>query len=214
MLRCNADGGHKFISYLVYTAILKILALKKNINKARLSSQLSHIYSKTWITTAVSQDWFKNCFVPEAEKYCWGNNILFKILLIADNASADLHDFHSNVEFVFLPANISPPAYGSDGVIANFEAHYLQMTFGILIATGLHYVYTFSRPNMYSGIRNVTTSYVGECNTLAVPRVTKENSENFKITGNLTEKPSDYNSTALAYSVIILHRSRSCDFNI
>jgi hypothetical protein len=35
-------GGHEFKSYLVYTAILKILALKKHINKARLSSKLSH----------------------------------------------------------------------------------------------------------------------------------------------------------------------------
>ena len=53
----------------------KSLLLKENINKARLSSQLPHINSKTWITTAVSQEWLKNCFVPEAEKYCWGNFI-------------------------------------------------------------------------------------------------------------------------------------------
>jgi len=70
MLRGNADEGHKFKSYLVYTVILKILALKKIVYKARLSSQLSHIISKTWITTAVYHDWFKNGFVSEAEKYC------------------------------------------------------------------------------------------------------------------------------------------------
>jgi len=38
-------------------------------------------------------------------------------------------------------------------VTANVKAHCL---FGVLIATGLHYVRF--RPNVYSGIRNVTTS--------------------------------------------------------
>lgn len=38
--------------------------------------------------------------------------------------------------------------------------------------------------------------------------------ENVKIIGILTEKPSDYNSTALANSDIALHWSRFCDFNI
>jgi hypothetical protein len=39
------------------------------------------------------------------------------------------------------------------GVTVNVKAHCL---FGVLIATGLHYVRF--RPNVYSGIRNVTTS--------------------------------------------------------
>jgi len=47
-----------------------------------------------------------------------------------------------------------------------------------------------------------------------MPRVIKENSENVKILGILTKKPSDYNSTALASSVMALHWSRSCDFKI
>lgn len=66
------------------------------------------------------------------------------------------------------------------GVTADFKACYLQITYGVLIATGLHYVYKFSGPNVYPGIRNVSTSYVGECNILALPRVTKENSEYVK----------------------------------
>jgi hypothetical protein len=110
----NAEWGHKLKSYLVYTAILKILALKKTLTRPRYPL-LSHINSKTLITTAVSQDWFKNCFVPEVEKYSWGNNIPFNNLLIAHNVSAHLHGFHSNVEFMLVSANISPPAYGSGG---------------------------------------------------------------------------------------------------
>jgi len=68
------------------------------------------------------------------------------------------------VLYVFLPANISFPPM-DQGVTANFKAYYLQITSEVLIATGLHYVHTFSRPNVYSGIRNITTSYIGECLT-------------------------------------------------
>ena len=66
----NADGSQNFKPYIVYKAILKIRELKKNISKATLSFQLSPINSKALITTALSEDRFKNCFVPEAEKYC------------------------------------------------------------------------------------------------------------------------------------------------
>jgi hypothetical protein len=122
MIRGNADGVTSSNRILFTQQFWKSSRLKKNINKARLSSQLSHINSKGRITTSLSQDWFKNCFVLEAEKYCWGNNIPFKILLIIDNATAHLNGFHSNVLYVFLPAHISPPAYWPR-VTANFTPY-------------------------------------------------------------------------------------------
>jgi hypothetical protein len=84
------------------------------------------------MTIVLFEDWFMNCFIPEVEKFCRGNDIPFKILLIVDNAPghhAHLDDIHASVKVAFLPPNTTSIIQPMDhGVIANFEAYYVRRT--------------------------------------------------------------------------------------
>jgi hypothetical protein len=65
---------------------------------------------KAWMTIALLEDLFMNCFIPEVEKFCRENDIPFKILLIVDNAPglpSHLDDFQTNVKLVFLSPNMT-----------------------------------------------------------------------------------------------------------
>ena len=42
---------------------------------------------KAWMTGVKFENWFKDNFVPEVERYCRRKNIEFKILLLLDNCS-------------------------------------------------------------------------------------------------------------------------------
>jgi hypothetical protein len=130
LLGANAEGDCKLKPLLVYHS--ENPRAFKGLSKATLPV---HFRSnpKAWMTIALFEDWFINCFIPEVEKFCTGNDIPFKILLIVDNAPghpAHLDDFHTNVKVVFLPPNMTLILQPMDqSVIANFKAYYLQRTF-------------------------------------------------------------------------------------
>uniref|UniRef100_A0A8C9RWJ8 DDE-1 domain-containing protein n=1 Tax=Scleropages formosus TaxID=113540 RepID=A0A8C9RWJ8_SCLFO len=72
-------------------------------------------------------------FIPQAKEYCKQNNILFKILVILDNAPGypqHVGDMHPNVKVVYMPRNttvlIQPMAQGT---IAAFKKYYLRQMF-------------------------------------------------------------------------------------
>ncbi|XP_069832131.1 tigger transposable element-derived protein 1-like [Dendropsophus ebraccatus] len=83
---------------------------------------------------AVFEDWFNNHFVPGVEQYCTSKDILFKVLLILDNAPghpADVDDFHPNVKVVYLSPNTTALIQPIDqGIIATFKTYYLRRVIG------------------------------------------------------------------------------------
>jgi hypothetical protein len=121
LLGANAAGDCKLKVLLVYHS--ENPRAFKGLSKATLPV---HFRSdpKAWMTIAHFEEWFMNYFIPEVEKFCRGNDIPFKILLIFSNApghSAYLDDFHANVKVVFLPPNTTSIHQPMDqGVIANF----------------------------------------------------------------------------------------------
>jgi hypothetical protein len=121
----NAAGVCKLKSLIVYHSENPLAF--KGLSKATL---LFHFRSdpKAWMTKALFEDWFMNCFISEVEKFCRGNDILFKILFIVDNAPghpAHLDEFHVYVKVVFLPPNTTLILQPMDQqVIANFKAYY------------------------------------------------------------------------------------------
>ena len=78
------------------------------------------------------QDALLNCYARKMEKYCLENNILFKILLIVDNAPGHppfIGDLHPTIEIVFLPINTASFIQPMDQrVTAGFKAYYLRKT--------------------------------------------------------------------------------------
>ena len=121
-LGSNAFGGHKFKLHLVCHPE-NSLALKSIIQGYPFS--LLQVRSKAWVTVALFEDLFINCFIPETDKYCRGNNIPFKVVLVVNNAScyaAHIDNFSSNkLAPSSLSLSLSPPpkhyisspAYGS-----------------------------------------------------------------------------------------------------
>ena len=77
----------------------------KNKNKQALPVYW-RVNRKAWVTSELFMDSFHNCFVPQVERYLAGKNLLFKVLLLLDNAPGcptDLNGAHLNVEVMFLP---------------------------------------------------------------------------------------------------------------
>ena len=105
----------------------------KNVNKHMLPVHY-RANSKGWMSQAMFEDWFSNCFIPEVRNYCAEKGIPFKILLLLDNAPAHpkhIDDLHPDVKVVYLPKNTTSVLQPMDqGVIANFKALYLRTTFG------------------------------------------------------------------------------------
>ena len=126
----NASGDLKLKPMLIY----------RSENPHALKGYSKHslpVYwksnKKAWVTKSLFEDWFKNCFCPEAERYCKSINLDFKILLILDNAPGHptaLGDLCDNVKVIFLPPNTTSLIQPMDqGVIATFKAYYLRKTF-------------------------------------------------------------------------------------
>uniref|UniRef100_S4RL09 HTH CENPB-type domain-containing protein n=1 Tax=Petromyzon marinus TaxID=7757 RepID=S4RL09_PETMA len=103
----------------------------KGISKATLPVYF-RANPTAWVTVAIFEDWFINCFIPDVEKYCRDEGIPFKILLVIDNAPshpAHLDDFHPNIKVVFLPPNATSVLQPMDqGVNAKCKAYYLRRT--------------------------------------------------------------------------------------
>ena len=57
----------------------------KNVNKHTLPVYFRS-NAKAWMTQALFEGWFLNCFIPQVREYCLERGIPFKILLIPDNA--------------------------------------------------------------------------------------------------------------------------------
>ena len=71
LLGGNAAGGYKLKLLLVYQA-----------ENPRVL--------KGWVTLQIFEDWFTNHFVPEVERYCASKGLLFKVLLVLNNALVTL----------------------------------------------------------------------------------------------------------------------------
>ncbi|XP_059583646.1 tigger transposable element-derived protein 1-like [Alligator mississippiensis] len=94
--------------------------------------------SKAWMTQALFEDWFINCFIPSVKRCCLEKGVPFKIILLLDNAPGHpqhLDDLHPDVKVVYLPKNTTAILQPMDqGAIAVFKAYYLRATFSKAVA--------------------------------------------------------------------------------
>ncbi|XP_006635468.2 tigger transposable element-derived protein 1-like [Lepisosteus oculatus] len=165
LLGGNAAGDCKLKPLLVYHS--ERPRAFKGISKATLPMTFRS-NPKAWVTLALFEDWFVNCFIPEVEKYCLEKRIPFKILLVLDNAPdhpAHLDDFHPNIKVVYLPPNKTSLLQPMDqGVTFIFKAYYLQMTFAQARAVtegepGKTLQDFWKGYNIYQAIRNIATAW-------------------------------------------------------
>lgn len=122
--------GFKLKPFLIYH--LENPHVFKHINKHTLPVYYCS-NPKTWMTRALFEDLFMNCFIPQALEYCVERGIPFKILLIMDSAPDHLpylNDLHPDVTVVFMPPNTTTIIQPMDqGTISAFKARYLKTTF-------------------------------------------------------------------------------------
>jgi len=107
-------AGFKLKPFLIYHS--ENPRAFKNVNKHTLPVYFRS-NAKAWMTQALFEDWFLNCFIPQVREYCLERGIPFKILLILDNAPGHpphLADLHPDVKVVFFAAkhDSTYPAYG------------------------------------------------------------------------------------------------------
>uniref|UniRef100_K7GC45 HTH CENPB-type domain-containing protein n=1 Tax=Pelodiscus sinensis TaxID=13735 RepID=K7GC45_PELSI len=128
-------SGYKLKPLLIYRS--ENPRAFKNISKATLPVHY-HINKKAWMTLALFEDWFMNCFIPEVKSYFLKKGIPFQILLILDNAPGHpqyLNDLHSDLKVVFLPPNTTSILQPMDQkAIAAFKAYDLRNTFAKAVA--------------------------------------------------------------------------------
>ncbi|XP_063875817.1 tigger transposable element-derived protein 1-like [Scylla paramamosain] len=128
-------AGFKLKPFLIYHA--ENPRTFKNVNRHVLPVYYRS-NKKAWMTQALFEDWFLNCFIPQVREYCLENTIPFKILLVLDNAPghpSHLPDLHPNMKVVFLPPNTTPLIQPMDqGATAAFKANYLKITFAQAIS--------------------------------------------------------------------------------
>ncbi|XP_068242340.1 tigger transposable element-derived protein 1-like [Palaemon carinicauda] len=108
----------------------------KNKNKALLPV-CSVSDKKTWITKALTLDWFVNCFIPQVKLYLAENGLPFKVLLLIDCTGGHDSDLHyDGVQVEFLPPNTTFLMQPMDqGVIRAFKAFYTRSTMEGLISS-------------------------------------------------------------------------------
>ncbi|XP_059583233.1 tigger transposable element-derived protein 1-like [Alligator mississippiensis] len=134
LLRGNVSG-FKLKPFLIYRSE-NPRALKQ------VSKHTLPIYyranNKAWMTQALFEDWFINCFIPSVKHYCLEKGVPFKIILLLDNAPGHpqhLDDLHPDVEVVYLPKNTTAILQPMDqGAIATFKVYCLRATFSKAIA--------------------------------------------------------------------------------
>nr|XP_017197868.1 COX assembly mitochondrial protein 2 homolog isoform X1 [Oryctolagus cuniculus] len=123
-------AGFKLKPFLIYHS--ENPRAFKNVSKHMLPVYYRH-NKKAWMTSALFEDWFLNCFIPQTREYFRQNNIPFKILLILDNVPGHpqhIGDMHPAVKMVYLPLNTTTLIQPMDqGAIAAFKAYYLRRTF-------------------------------------------------------------------------------------
>ena len=123
-------AGFKLKPFLIYHS--ENLCVLKDVNEHTLPVYF-HSNRKAWMTQALFEDWFINCFIPEVREYCLKKAIPFKILLLLDNAPGHpphLADFHPDVKVVFMPSNTTSILQPMDqGSVTTFKAIYLRTIF-------------------------------------------------------------------------------------
>jgi hypothetical protein len=112
---------------MVYRAENPRALKEKNLNHMPVHWRWNR---QAWMTSKIFWDWF-NCFNPEVKQYLQGKNLVFKVLLILDNAPVhvrkELENSHPNVKVVFLPPNTTSLIQPLDqGIIKTFKSHYMQ----------------------------------------------------------------------------------------
>ena len=83
---------------------------------------------------SIFNDWFDHCFAPAVENYLKNKNLVFKLLLLLDNAPSHLTDLsHPNVQIEFLPPNTTSLLQPLDQtIIAAFKAYYIPKSFELI----------------------------------------------------------------------------------
>ena len=104
----------------------------KNINRHTLPAHY-RASRKLWMTQALFEDWFLNCFIPSVQQYCLEKKVPFKILLLLDNTPGHpprLDDLYPNVKVISLPPLATAIIQPIDqGAISTFKAYYLRTIF-------------------------------------------------------------------------------------
>ena len=95
----------------------------KNMNMNKLPV---HYFSqqKSWMDARLFTDWFHHKFVPHVKRFCEGNVIEYKILLLLDNAPAHpsievLQSRDGCVTTMFLPPNTTSLMQTMDQAVLN-----------------------------------------------------------------------------------------------
>lgn len=127
LLAGNAAGNCKLKSVLVY------LVEDPRALKWKAKGMLPVIWkpnSNAWVTETIFQEWFSIHFVPAVRQHCSWNNLLFKALLLLDNALGHrqlLQDFYPEIKVVFLPPNTTCRIQLMDlSFIAAFKQYYMR----------------------------------------------------------------------------------------
>lgn len=137
----------------------------RNVSKHILPVHYCH-NREAWMTSALFEDWFLNCFIPQGKEYCKQNNIVFKILLILDDALGHprhIGTMHPNIKVVYLPLSISTLIQPMDqGATAAFKAQYLHQTFAQAVEaaeSGQTLLEFWKGFNILSAIQNIAVAW-------------------------------------------------------
>ena len=124
---------------------------------------------KAWMTQALFEDWFINCFIPSVKPYCLEKGLPFKVILLLDNAPGHpqhLDDLNPDVKVVYLPKNTTAILQPMDqGAIATFKALYLRTTFSKAVAATESHEVTlrdfWKSYNILHCIQNIESAWEG-----------------------------------------------------
>ncbi|XP_060765555.1 tigger transposable element-derived protein 1-like [Neoarius graeffei] len=132
LVMCGNAAGFMIKPGLIYRS--KNPRALKNKNKDALPVYWMH-NAKAWMTKALNQDWFKQCFIPEVKCYLRGKGLDFKVLLLVDNAGGHADDLsYDGVKIEFLPPNTTSLIQPLDqGIIRAFKALYTRNTLQHLV---------------------------------------------------------------------------------
>ena len=90
-------AGFKLKPLLIYRS--KNPRAPKKVNKHTLPVYY-RFNTKAWMTQALFEDWYANCFIPQVRQYLLEKGLPFKVLLCLDNAPGHpqhIDDLHQDV---------------------------------------------------------------------------------------------------------------------